>query len=140
MGILPVKEALSIAAEHGLDLVEVAPTATPPVCRIIDYGKYRYQMSKRHSSRHKTIEVKEVKIKPQINEHDLELKIKHIKRFLEDGNKAKITMVFRGREIVHSSLARRVFDRIYQEFSGKSNIEQAAKLEGRYMTMVLSPK
>lgn len=140
MGILPLKEALSIAAEHDLDLVEVAPTATPPVCRIINYGKYRYQMSKKHSSRHKTIEVKEVKIRPQINERDLELKIKNIKRFLEDGNKAKITMVFRGREIVHSSLAKRVFDRIHQEFSNKANIEQVAKLAGCHMTMLISPK
>jgi len=139
LGILPIKEALRIAEEHSLDLVEVAPTATPPVCKIIDYGKYRYQMSKKHS-RHRTIEVKEVKIRPQINEHDLDLKIKNIKRFLKDGNKAKITMVFRGREIVHSSLAKRVFDRIYQEFSGKVNIEQVAKLEGRHMTMVISPK
>lgn len=106
----------------------------------MNYGKYRYQMSKKHSSKHKTIDVKEVKIRPQINEHDLELKIKNIKRFLEEGNKAKITMIFRGREIVHSSLARKIFDRIHQEFLGKSNIEQTARLEGHHMTMVLAPK
>ncbi|MBI5050591.1 MAG: translation initiation factor IF-3 [Nitrospirae bacterium] len=139
-GVLPISEALNIAAEHDTDIVEVAPSATPPVCKLMNYGKYRYQMSKKHSSKHKTIDVKEVKIRPQINEHDLGLKIKNIKRFLEEGNKAKITMIFRGREIVHSSLARKIFDRIHQEFSGKSNIEQTARLEGHHMTMVLAPK
>lgn len=137
---MPLKEALKIAEEHDLDLVEVAPEATPPVCKVINYGKYRYQISKRHSTKHKTIEVKEVKIRPWINEHDLNLKIKNISRFLEDGNKAKITMIFRGREIVHSSLGRKIFDRIYQEFSQNVNIEQAARLEGHRMIMVIAPK
>lgn len=121
-------------------MIEVAPGATPPVCKIMDYGKYRYQMSKKHSSKHKTIDVKEIKVRPRINDHDLELKIKNIKRFLEEGNKAKITMIFRGREIVHSSLAKKIFDRIHEEFSGRANIEQAARLEGNHMTMVLAPK
>lgn len=137
---MPLKEALKIAEEHDLDLVEVAPEAMPPVCKVINYGKYRYQISKRHSTKHKTIEVKEVKIRPWINEHDLNLKIKNISRFLEDGNKAKITMIFRGREIVHSSLGRKIFDRIYQEFSQNVNIEQAARLEGHRMIMVIAPK
>lgn len=97
-------------------------------------------MNKKHSTKHKTIDVKEVKIRPQISEHDLILKIKNIKRFLEDGNKAKVTMIFRGREIVHSSLGKRIFDRIYQEFSDKANIEQTLRLEGNHMTMVLAPK
>lgn len=97
-------------------------------------------MNKKHSTKHKTIDVKEVKIRPQISEHDLILKIKNIKRFLEDGNKAKVTMIFRGREIVHSYLAKRIFDRIYQEFLDKANIEQTPRLEGNHMTMVLAPK
>lgn len=137
---MPLREALKIAEEHDLDLVEVAPGAVPPVCKVIDYGKYRYQISKRHSTKHKTIEVKEVKIRPWINEHDLNLKVKNISRFLEDGNKAKITVIFRGREIVHSSLAKKIFDRIYQEFSQNANIEQAARLEGHRMIMVIAPK
>jgi len=140
LGILPLKEALRIAEEQDLDLVEVAPAARPPVCKIMDYGKYRYQMNKKHSSKHKTIDVKEVKVRPQINKHDLDLKIRNIKRFLEQGNKAKVTMIFRGREIVHSSLAKKVFDAIFEELSGKANIEQIAKLEGHHMTMILSPK
>jgi len=137
---MPLKEALKIAEEHDLDLVEIAPGAMPPVCKVINYGKYRYQISKRHSTKHKTIEVKEVKIRPWINEHDLNLKIKNISRFLEDGNKAKITMIFRGREIVHSSLGQKIFDRIYQEFSQNANVEQAARLEGHRMIMVIAPK
>ncbi len=129
-----------MAEEAGLDLVEVSPGAAPPVCRIMNYGKYRYEMSKKNTSKHKTIDVKEVKVRPQITEHDLELKIKNIRRFLEDGDKAKVTMVFRGREIIYSSLAKRIFDKIHQEFIDKANIEQAARLEGKHMTMVLSPK
>lgn len=140
MGILPIREAINIAAEHDLDLIEVAPGAAPPVCKIMDYGKYRYQMSKKHSTKHKTIVVKEVKMRPQINEHDLDLKIRNIKRFIEEGNKAKVTIFFRGREIVHASLSRKFFDKIIQEISGMANIEQSARLEGNHMTMVLSPK
>jgi translation initiation factor IF-3 len=140
LGIFPTKEALKNAEEQGFDLVEVAPTANPPVCKIMDYGKYRYQMSKRHSSRHKTMEVKEVKVRPQISKHDLDFKIRNIKRFLEQGNKVKITMLFRGREIVYSSLAKGVFDRISEGLTGKVNIEQMPKLEGRQMIMILSAK
>ncbi len=140
LGILPTDEALRLAEEQGLDLVEVAPNARPVVCKIMDYGKYRYQQSKRHSSKHKTITVKEVKIRPQINEHDLLNKIRNIRRFLEDGDKAKITIIFRGREIVHAEAAKRIFDRIAEEFSAMANIEQKARMEGYRMTMVLAPK
>ena len=140
LGILPTRDALRSAQEQELDLVEVAPAANPPVCRIMDYGKYRYQMSKRHSSKHKTTGVKEVKIRPQTSKHDLDFKIRNIKRFLEQGNKVKITMIFKGREIVYSSLAKGVFNRISEELSGKANVEQAAKLEGRQMIMIVSPK
>jgi len=117
----------------------VAPNAEPVVCRIMDYGKYRYQQSKRHSSKHKTITVKEIKIRPQINEHDLLNKMRNIKRFLEDGDKAKITIIFRGREIVHANSARRIFDRIANEFLNQANIEQKPRMEGYRMTMVLAP-
>ncbi|MBI4686508.1 MAG: translation initiation factor IF-3 [Nitrospirae bacterium] len=140
VGIIPIREALKMAEEAGLDLVEVSPGAAPPVCRIMNFGKYRYELSKKHTSKHKTIDVKEVKIRPQITEHDLELKIKNIKRFLEEGDKAKVTMIFRGREIIYSSLAKRIFDRIRQEFADKANIEQEARLEGKHMIMVFSPK
>ncbi len=137
---MDINNARKLAVERELDLVEVAPNAKPPVCKIMDYGKYRYQQSKRHSSKHKTITVKEVKVRPQINEHDLLFKIKNIKRFLEHGDKAKVTMIFRGREIVHASSARKVFNRISEEFSESANIEQLAKMEGNRMIMVLAPK
>ena len=139
MGILPVREALNIAEEQNLDLVEVAPDAKPPVCKIMDYGKYRYQLNKKHSKQ-KNIGVKEIKVRPQISKHDLDFKTRNIKRFLEDGNKVKVTLLFRGREIVHSSLAGGVFDRILEELSDRANIEQKPKLEGRQMIMILSPK
>jgi len=131
---------LRSAEEQGLDLVEVAPTANPPVCRIMDYGKYRYQMSKRHTSKHKTTGVKEVKIRPQTSKHDLDFKIRNIKRFLEEGNKVKITMIFKGREIIYSSRAKGVFDKISEELSNEAIVGQAAKLEGRQMIMIISPK
>lgn len=137
---MSVRDALKNAEAQGLDLVEVAPTAKPPVCKIMDYGKYRYQMSKKHSSKHKTIEVKEIKVRPRINKHDLDFKIRNIKRFLEEGNKVKVTMIFRGREIVYSSSAKGVFDKVFEELLGKANIEQVAKLEGHHMTMILSAK
>lgn len=129
-----------MAEEQELDLVEVAHAAAPPVCKIMDYGKYRYQMNKRQSSKHKTITLKEIKVRPQISKRDLDLKIRNVIRFLKEGNKAKITMIFRGREIVHSAIAREVFKRITEELADKANIEQMAKLEGRHMTMMLSPK
>lgn len=128
-----------MASEQDLDLVEVAPNTVPPVCKIMDYGKYRYQQSKKHTKQ-KTIVVKEVRVRPQINEHDLQFKMKSIQKFLEQGNKAKITMLFRGREIVHTTNAKNLFTRITEEFSNISNIEQTFRIEGRRMTMVLAPK
>lgn len=136
---MSLKEALGISAERGLDLVEVAPQASPPVCKILDYGKYKYQMSKKHSAR-KTLTVKEIKVRPRIDGHDLELKIKKIREFLEDGNKAKVSMFFRGREIVRPELGMKVFDKINEALSGKFNIEHRPKLEGKTITMVVAPK
>ncbi|HEC97012.1 MAG TPA: translation initiation factor IF-3 [Nitrospirae bacterium] len=139
LGIVPLREALKIAEERGLDLVEVASNAKPPVCRIMDYGKFKYQQSKKHTHR-KTIEVKEVKVRPQIDKNDLELKIKHIVRFLEAGNKAKVTMFFRGREIVRPELGMKVFHRIIERLDDQYNIENRPRLEGKSITMIVAPK
>ena len=137
--MIPTREALRLAEERGLDLVEVAPNSAPPVCKIMDFGKYKYQLSKKHAGS-KTIDVKEVKVRPQIDDHDLELKAKNIRRFLDDGNKAKVTMMFRGREIIRPDLGMKVFDRLVQLITGKFTIEQNPKLEGKNITMVVAPK
>lgn len=136
---MPLSDALKIADERELDLIEVAANVTPPVCKILDFGKYRYQLSKKQTQK-KTIEVKEIKIRRQITEHDLELKVKNIKRFLDEGNKAKITMFFRGREIIRPELGMKVFEKIQNLLTGKFNIEQFPKLEGKQITMVVAPK
>ncbi|MEW5746547.1 MAG: translation initiation factor IF-3 [Nitrospirota bacterium] len=141
LGVVPIQEALRLSRERGYDLVEVAPNASPPVCRVMDFGKYKYQMSKKHSAR-KTIDVKEMKIRPQIGEHDLELKVKNIRRFLEDGDKAKVLMYFRGREIVRPEIGMKVFGKIIELLNAselKFNIEQQPKLEGNHITMVVAP-
>ncbi len=130
---------MKIAIEKDLDLVEVASNVIPPVCKILDFGKYRYQLSKRQAQR-KTIDIKEIKIRPQITEYDLGLKVKSIRRFLDDGNKAKVTMFFRGREIVRPELGMKVFGKIPRLLTGKFNIEQAPRLEGNHITMVIAPK
>ena len=138
LGVFSVPEALRIARDRGYDLVEVASNAVPPVCRVMDLGKYKYQMSKKHSAR-KTTDVKEIKIRPQITDHDLQLKIKNIRRFLDDGDKAKVTMFFRGREIVRPEMGMKLFDKILEMLTGKFSIEQQPKLEGKSITMVLAP-
>jgi translation initiation factor IF-3 len=136
---MSVREALSRAADRGLDLVEVSPTAVPPVCKILDFGKYKYQLNKKHAQK-KTIDVKEVKVRPQVSEHDLGLKIRNINRFIEEGDKAKVVMYFRGREIVRPELGMKVFDKIAQQLVGKFQIEQQPRLEGNHITMVVAPK
>lgn len=138
LGVVSIQEALRISRESGYDLVEVAPNATPPVCRVMDFGKYKYQMSKKHTAR-KTADLKEVKIRPQITEHDLELKVKNIRRFLDEGDKAKVTMFFRGREIVRPEMGMKVFEKITVLLTGKYNVEQQPKLEGNHITMVITP-
>ena len=137
--MMPVREALGRAADKGLDLVEVSPTAVPPVCKILDFGKYKYQLNKKHAQR-KTIDVKEVKVRPQVSEHDLGLKIRNINRFIEEGDKAKVVMYFRGREIVRPELGMKVFEKITQQLAGKFQIEQQPRLEGNHITMVVAPK
>ncbi|MCS7164160.1 MAG: translation initiation factor IF-3 [Thermodesulfovibrio sp.] len=139
IGIVNIREALQIAKERGYDLVEVAPNVNPPVCKIMDYGKYKYQLEKKSSSK-KTSTVKEIKIRPQISDHDLQLKVKHIKRFLEDGDKAKVTLFFRGREIIHAEMGMRVFEKIKALLVGFSHkIEQEPRLEGTTMSMIIAP-
>jgi len=139
LGVVPTSKAKELARESGLDLVEVAATSQPPVCRIMDYGKYRYQQSKKHSHR-KSIDVKEVKIRPSISEHDLELKVKNILRFLTEGNKAKVTMFFRGREIVRPEIGMRIFDRIIEILADRYHVEVKPRLEGNRVTMIVAPK
>jgi translation initiation factor IF-3 len=139
LGVMTAREALSRAEEKDLDLVEVSPTAVPPVCKIMDFGKYKYQLSKKHSQG-KRIDIKEVKVRPQINEHDLDLKIRNVNRFIEGGDKAKIVMYFRGREIVRPELGMKVFEKISQNLTGKFQIEQQPRLEGNHITMVVAPK
>ncbi|MBI5205406.1 MAG: translation initiation factor IF-3 [Nitrospirae bacterium] len=138
VGVIPVREALVMAVEKDLDLVEVSPEATPPVCKLLDFGKYKYQLSKKQTAG-KRIDVKEVKIRPQIDIHDLELKVRNIRRFLDEGNKAKVMMFLRGREMARPDLGMKVFEKISQMLTGKFNIEVMPKLEGKSITMVIAP-
>jgi translation initiation factor IF-3 len=143
MGILPVATALGAARESGLDLVEVAAEADPPVCRIMDFGRYKYQQSKKLSeSRKKTsvVEIKEIKFRPKTGEHDYQTKLKHIQRFLDEKNKIKVSVNFKGREVTHSSFGHELVKRIIKDVAETGQPEQDPKLEGRQITMVLAPK
>ncbi len=143
LGILPLNEALAIAAKAGLDLVEIAPNADPPVCRVMDYGKYRYQQSKKLQDARKsqtTIQIKEIRLRPKTEEHDLEVKIRHIKKFLQQNDKVKITMMFRGREIAYSDLGRKIMETIRDALDEVGAMEMQPKLEGRTMIMIVVPK
>ena len=143
LGILQLHEALALAESQHLDLVEVSPSANPPVCRIMDYGKYKYQQSKRQQEAKKKqvqIQLKEVKVRPKTDEHDLQFKIKHVRRFLEEGNKAKITVVFRGREITHTEFGLNALERFATELQDICIVEVKAKIEGRSMFMIVAPK
>ena len=143
MGILAVKEAIRIAEERGLDLVEVAPNSQPPVCRIMNYGKYKYQQSKRtqEARKHQTvIHIKEVKVRPRTEEHDFQFKLRHVKRFLDEGNKVKISILFRGREIAHPEFGKEMLNRFVEELKDIMVIEQFPRLEGRNMVMIMAPK
>jgi translation initiation factor IF-3 len=143
LGIMTPDEARRLADSSGLDLVEVAPTANPPVCRIMDYGKYRYEQSKRahEAKKHqKTIQVKEVKFRPKIDEHDYEFKKNHAVRFLKAQNKVKATIMFRGREVTHPEIGRQILERLTGDLEEFAVVERDPKLEGYNMTMILSPK
>ncbi len=143
VGVISLTDALALAQKSGLDLVEVAPTASPPVCRIMDYGKYRYQQNKKLQDARKsqtTIQVKEIRLRPKTEEHDLEVKIKHIKKFLSQNDKVKITMMFRGREIAYTDIGRKMMEDIKASLEGIAVIDQHPRLEGRNMIMIVAPK
>ncbi len=139
LGIFPLYKALQKASDYNLDLVEVAPNAVPPVCKIMDYGKYRFQQTKK-VGKQKTISLKEIKLRPMIGNHDLDMKIKNIRKFIEDGDRVKLTMFFRGREILHPENAYKVFDKIKDNISDIANIETGPTLEGKRMLMIIVPK
>jgi translation initiation factor IF-3 len=142
LGIMSLNDALAAAADRGLDLVEVSPNATPPVCRIMDYGKYKYQASKRAAEAKKKAartEIKEVKMRPKTEEHDFQFKVKNARRFLEEGNKVKVTVMFRGREVTHPEFGRRLMEKVAEEVKEIGQIESHPSMAGRFMTMVLAP-
>lgn len=143
LGIMPSKQALDMAAERMLDLVKIAPLAKPPVCKIMDYGKYIFEQSKREKEakkNQKVISVKEIRFSPKIEAHDLNIKAKNAQRFLKDGNKVKVTIRFRGREVDHVAFGQKALERFFEIVKDYGSIEKSAKLEGRNMSMVLSPK
>jgi len=143
IGIISKKEALNAAAEFGLDLVEISPNANPPVCKIMDYGRYKYEQTKKKQEAKKkqtTFHIKEIKVRPKTEEHDLQTKLGHIKKFLEKKDKVKVTVVFRGREIKLADRGKELLEKIADETSEMAVIEQSPKFEGRLMIMVLSPK
>ncbi|MAX17840.1 MAG: translation initiation factor IF-3 [Nitrospina sp.] len=143
LGTLPTEEALSLAQDRDMDLVEVAPTANPPVCRIMDYGKHKYKASKKaHEAKkkQKIIHLKEVKFRPNTDQHDFDFKLRNVHRFLENGDKAKVVIFFKGREIVHREFGMRVLQRVAEATEEDAVIEQQAKQEGRTLVMILAPK
>jgi translation initiation factor IF-3 len=142
VGIVPIEQALSMAEELGLDLVEVAPMARPPVCRIMDYGKFKYEEQRKAREARKKqhqIQIKEVKMRPGIEEHDFDFKTRHARRFLEEGNKVKVTMMFRGRQMAHPEIGRQVLEKVMKELADISKVEMNPTMEARSMSMVLVP-
>ena len=143
IGVKPLEEALEFAAEAELDLVEVAPGSEPPVCRVMDYGKYRFELSKKaHAAKKKQrqIHIKEVKFRPGTDEGDYQVKLRNLLRFLGDGDKAKVTLRFRGREMAHQELGRKLLKRVESDLAEIGTVEQHPKMEGRLMVMVIAPK
>lgn len=142
-GIVSIKEALAIAEEEGLDLIEISPQANPPVCKVLDFGKYRYEQQKKKNEakkNQKIVEIKELKLRPAIETHDYEVKLKQAKKFLEQGNKVKFTMRFKGRELSANDMGKQILNQIVDDLDACSKVDSAMKLEGRQMTMVLSPQ
>ncbi|MCX5753330.1 MAG: translation initiation factor IF-3 [Candidatus Krumholzibacteria bacterium] len=143
LGILPTPEVLKMAQEQGLDLVEISPTSRPPVCKIMDFGKFKYEQSKKmRDSRKKqhTTHLKEIKIRPKIEEHDLQFKLRNAERFLEEKDKVKITVIFRGREMEHMDMGRKILDRIVTQFADIALIEKDAVQVGKMISMILGPR
>ena len=143
LGVVDTDSALAMAEEEGLDLVEVSPNASPPVCKILDYGKLKYQEQKKASEarkRQKTVDVKEIKMRPNIDTHDYQVKMRSVNKFLNDGDKVKVTMRFRGREMAHQNLGMELLHKVRDETSEIAKVEAMPKLEGRQMVMVLGPR
>ncbi len=143
LGIMAVRDAMNKAQENGYDLVEIAPTAQPPVCRIMDFGKFKYEQSKKQHSvkvHQRGGHLKEVKLRPHTDEHDLDYKVRHIKRFLEEGNKAKVTLMFRGREMAYIDKGRQLMAKVIENIGDSGAVEQHPRLEGNNMIMILAPK
>jgi translation initiation factor IF-3 len=143
VGVVGRNEALAMAADAGLDLVEIAPGADPPVCKILDYGKFKYEEQKKKNEarkKQKIIEVKEIKLRPSIDIHDYAVKMRSMNKFIEEGDKVKVTMRFRGRELAHQELGMNVLMRVKDDLDGIAKVEQTPRMEGRQMTMVVSPK
>ena len=142
LGIVPTYQALNLARERGLDLVEVAPTAVPPVCRILDYGKFKYEQSKkeREARKHqKNVLLREIRMRPKIDDHDIDFKTRTVEKLLKEGDKVKVTITFRGREVTHPQIGRALLERIYDRVKDVGSIEKPALMEGRNMTMILAP-
>jgi translation initiation factor IF-3 len=142
LGIYPIRQALTIAAELGLDLVEINPKADPPVCRIMDFGKFKYEQKKQTNvarKKQKVIEIKEVKMRPKTDTHDFATKLKHVRRFIEEGNKARLTIRFRGRELAHPEVAARQLDKMVEAVKDIAVVEQPYAMDGRLMTMLIAP-
>lgn len=143
IGVVPIDEAMGMAEEIGLDLVEVSPGADPPVCKILDYGKYKYEAQKKQNiarKKQKTIDVKEIKMRPNIDAHDYDVKMRSMVKFLDEGDKVKVTLRFRGRELAHQNRGMMVLDRVRGDLNELAKVEQYPKMEGRQMIMVISPK
>lgn len=142
-GVVSIQEALTLAQERGYDLVEVAPQANPPVCKLLDYGKYVFDQEKKlkeSKKKQKQIKIKEVRMQPLIEIHDLQFKTKHVKEFLDEGNKVKITVRFKGRQLAHTEIGRETLEKILELLNGEYNLDKPPMMEGRYMSMLLSPK
>jgi translation initiation factor IF-3 len=143
VGVVSKSEAMAMAATAGLDLVEVAAAADPPVCKILDYGKFKYEEQKKKNEarkKQKVIEVKEIKLRPGIDDHDYDVKMRSMIKFIEEGDKVKVTMRFRGRELAHQDLGMNVLMRVRDDLEETAKVEQMPRMEGRQMTMVLSPR
>ena len=143
LGVIPINEALKIAQDLSLDLVEIQPNVDPPVCKILDYGKFKYEAQKRKNEarkKQKIIDVKEIKLRPNIDNNDFMVKMKQVKKFIENGDKVKITLRFRGREMAHQTLGATVLDRVQDDTEELCRVETLPKLEGRQMVMILAPK
>lgn len=143
VGVVSTREAQQLAFDSGLDLVEISPGASPPVCKILDYGRYKYEAQKKKNEarkKQKVIEIKEIKMRPNIDTHDYDVKMRSIQKFIGEGDKVKVTMRFRGREMVHQELGLAVLQKVRDELEEEAKVEQFPKLEGRQMTMVMAPR